>query len=128
MTGSIEWSFGASATLPEQPDGYEAKTFDNSASALAAAQGGTDPVESLTVNKCTETGTAATVNETGSGFGFSSTGLSFTRATNAERTYSVTVLACVRAKLADAQRTSPATPHGPWRIATRTVSVTKLAQ
>ena len=128
VTGSIEWSFGASATLPEQPDGYEAKTFDNSATALAAAQGGTEPVERLTVDKCTETGTAATVNETGSGFGFSLTNLSFTRATNAQMTYTVTVLACVRAKLADAQRTSPATPHGPWRIGTRTVSVPKLTQ
>ena len=128
VTGSIAWSFGSSGTLPEQPDGYEAFVYDNAASALAAAQGGTDPVVTLTVDTCDGTDTATSVQETGKGFRFPQSGLSFQRATNAQKAYTVTVLACVRAKLDDNQRTSPMTPDGPWRIGTTTVAVPKLTQ
>ena len=113
--------------LPEQPGGYEAKIFTNEASARAAAEGVTAPVEKLTVDKCEEGGSDATVRETGSGFGFSQTPLSFARATNAQKDYTVTALACVRAKLEATERINPATPDGPWKIGTRTVSVKRLA-
>ena len=126
VTGSIEWSFGSSATLPEQPGSYEAKFFTNRVTALAAAEGGMDPVEKLTIDKCKdEDGDNATVRETGSGFGFSQDLVPLTRATDAQEDYTVTALVCVRAELKGTQRSSPATADGPWKVGTTTVSVKK---
>ena len=109
----------SSTTLPEQPTDYDARVFHNEDTAK------TDTVTKLTADMCDTTSgngyEAPAVTESGSGFQFSQTSLSFERLANATgKTYTVTMLACVRAKLSN-------TRVGPWRTATKTQSVTKQA-
>ena len=134
VSGTITWSFGSSATTPEQPNGYQAVAFHNGTSAQARAQSSATPLPAVVGLDCANTNSgnviaAPTIRETGSGFEFDTAPLSFTRASTTERAYSVTVLACVRAKIADAQRGGTAAgTYGPWRSATRTVSVPRQTQ
>lgn len=134
VSGTITWRFGSSATTPEAPNGYDAVAFHNGTSAKARADSTATPLPDVLQLNCGNTNggdviTLGTLAETGSGFEVSHpTAISLDRAANAQRAYTVTVLACVRAKLADAARTGGATTYGPWTSATRTVSVPKQTQ
>lgn len=135
-SGDITWRFGSSATTPEQPNGYQAVAYHNGTSALARAASTASPLPAVATLTCGGstgddiTSSLGTLSETGSGFEFStSAAVSFDRATNSQRAYTVTVLACVRAKLDNAARGGTAADtYGPWTSVTRTVSVPKRTQ
>ena len=133
-TGDITWRFGSRATTPEQPNGYQVVAYHNGTSALARAASTASPLPAVATLTCAGgTGdaiTLGTISETGSGFEFSTSAeVSFTRATAAQRAYTGTILACVRAKLADEARGgTTADTYGPWTMMTSTVSVPKRTQ